>query len=360
MHIDLTLKAKYYMKQHIYHLSHIDLDGYGCQYLTTHSVETLSCYNANYGPEVTAKLKEIVSEIEQAQLSNKMVLPLILITDLNLTVKEGNWIEKEALRIGAKLQLLDHHATGAAAADRFAWYSLDTSQSATSITYHWLQTHYGFDKEDQFLTIVQAINAIDIWLDEEHYFEYGKVMLGMISGAREINRTLFPVEDRTFKLFMIEEAKKRIQEVDAPIKLDDDLHQIKKSFFRREQNNTKDNLVATYITALLVKERERLTITYKGHKGILGYNVGNASIIGNACMVANEEYDFYMDVNFRGSFSLRSNNKMDVSAMATHIGNGGGHPNASGGKIEGYKDSFIYAEVRKFVQEYIDEKSTQN
>ncbi|HFS82562.1 MAG TPA: phosphoesterase, partial [Epsilonproteobacteria bacterium] len=195
-----------------------------------------------------------------------------------------------------------------------------------------------------------------IWVSEHEAFEYGKVMLGMISGAKEINRTLFPAQDRSFKLTMIERAKSLIHATDAPIELDDRLHQIKKSFFRAEKNDTKDNLVADYVTRLLTEQKERLTITYKGYRGILGYNIGSASIIGNACMVANEEYDFYMDVNFRGNFSLRSNNKMDVSAMAAHIGNGGGHPNASGGKIEGYKDSFVYAEVRAFVQNYIDEK----
>ena len=145
-------------------------------------------------------------------------------------------------------------------------------------------------------------------------------------------------------------------EEDAPIRLDDDLHQMKKAFFRQAENNTKDNLVAYYVTDLLTKDKQRLTIHYKDAKGILAYNVGNTSIIGNACMVANEDYDFYMDINFRGHFSLRSNNKLDVSKMAEHIGNGGGHPNASGGKIEGYKDSFIYADVRKFVQDHIDQK----
>ena len=117
------------------------------------------------------------------------------------------------------------------------------------------------------------------------------------------------------------------------------LHQIKKRFFlKQEENNTKDNLVAFYVTDLLTSwapgltDKQRLTISYKGYKGILGYNVGNTSIIGNTCMLNNPEYDFYMDVNFRGNFSLRSNNKLDVSEMAAHIGNGGGHPNASGGK----------------------------
>jgi len=345
------------MQQHIYHLSHIDLDGYGCQYLSQQCFNTIDCYNANYGPEVPARLGEIVKKIEQDKfLHGDEIEALILITDLNLTTKEGTWIEKEAVRIGAKLQLLDHHATGATAAERFAWYKLDTTRCATLITYDWLQQHYDFDKGNDLATIVQAINAIDIWVSDDSLFEYGKVMLGMISGAREVNRILFPVQDRAFKLSLIEAAKQRVNDEDAPIQLDDDLHQIKKAFFRQAENNTKDNLVAYYVTDLLTTDKQRLTIDYKGHKGILGYNVGNASIIGNACMVENDDYDFYMDVNFRGNFSLRSNNKLDVSAMASHIGKGGGHPNASGGKIDGYKDSFVYADVRKFVQDYIDKK----
>jgi len=349
------------MKQHIYHLSHIDLDGYGCHYLTRQCFDTIECYNANYGPEVIARLAEIVKKIEQDTfVHGEDIERLILITDLNLTTKEGNWIEKEAIRIGAKLQLLDHHATGSNAAERFAWYYLDTKRCATLITYEWLQKHYSFDYNNDFLPIVKAINAIDIWLSDDELFEYGKVMLGMISGAREIGRILFPAEDRALKLSMIDTAKNLINEEDAPIKLDDALHAAKKSFFIKEKNDTKDNLVANYVTELLTKDKQRLTIEYKGHKGILGYNVGNASIIGNASMLANPDYDFYMDVNFRGNFSLRSNNKLDVSAMAAHIGNGGGHVNASGGKIEGYKDSFVYADVRKFVQEYIDKKCEES
>ncbi|SFV71646.1 3'-to-5' oligoribonuclease B, Bacillus type [hydrothermal vent metagenome] len=345
------------MKQHIYHLSHIDLDGYGCQYLSQQCFDNIICYNANYGAEVSARLAEIIKQIEQDKfIHSEAFEAVVLITDLNITTKEANWIEKEVMRVGAKIQLLDHHGTGASTAERFAWYALDTSRCATLITYNWLQKHHDFDSRNTFAPIVKAINAIDIWVSDDEYFEYGKVMLGMISGAREIGRILFPAEDRALKISMIAEAKNILGEVDAPIKLDDALHQMKKAFFIKDENNTKDNLVANYVTELLTTDKQRLTITYKDYKGILGYNVGNASIIGNASMVANDDYDFYMDVNYRGNFSLRSNNKMDVSAMAGHIGNGGGHPNASGGKIEGYKDSFVYANVRQFVQDYIDKK----
>ncbi len=342
----------------LYHLSHIDLDGYGCQYLSTQVFEQGHYYNANYGPEVTARLEEIIAQIERDQYINKTADErLILITDLNLTAKEAKWIEKEAARVGAGLQLLDHHGTGAKIAERHPeWYTLDTTRCATLITYDWLRKRWGFDPEGTYYTIVQTINAIDIWQEQDSHFEYGKVGLGMISGAREINRVLFPAEDRAFKLTLIDAAKERATLPDAPIVLDDDLHGVKKAFFRQEKNDTKDNLVAEYITRLLTADKQRLTIHYGDYKGILTYSAGNTSLIGNAFLTANPDYDFYMDVNSRGNFSLRSNNKLDVSAMAEVIGNGGGHPNAAGGKIKEYKDSFVYAEIRTFVQEYINEK----
>jgi len=347
------------MTQHLYHLSHIDLDGYGCQYLTTQQFSDAHFFNANYGPEVRARLEEIIAQIERDQYLDAKLSPLILVTDLNLTTKEGHYIEREAERLGASLQLLDHHATGAGAAEKFGWYLLDTTRSATQITYDWLQEKYGFDTPNHYAQIVKGINAVDIWLDQDSLFEYGKVMLGMISGAREINRIMFPEQDRRFKLSLIEAAREKITSEDAEILLDDALHQIKKSFFRQTADNTKDNLVAYYVSRLLTEQKQRLEISYEGYKGILGYNVGNASIIGNTVLVENPDLDFYMDVNYRGNFSLRSNDKLDVSLMAAKIGNGGGHPNASGGKIKDYKDSFVYGKVRSFVQNYIHEMSMQ-
>jgi len=334
----------------IYHLSHIDLDGYGCQYLTTKNFDNIKCYNANYGPEVMARVDEMIKDIKKTQPQKSM----ILITDLNLTTKECNYLIKESASLNCTLQLLDHHATGLNASKNFNWYHLDTTKCATLITYNWLQENYGFDKDKEYETIVKAINAIDIWLSDDELFEYGKVMLGMISGAKEINRILFPDEDRRYKLSLIEKAKELINQQDAPIALDDAMHSNRKEFFLKDKNNTKDNLVSAYITKLLSTNKERFTITYRNHKGLLGYNIGSSSIIGNNAMVQNPDYDFYMDINSRGNFSLRSNNKMDVSKMAEEIGNGGGHPNASGGKIENFKDSFVYEDIKEFIQEYID------
>ncbi len=341
---------------YVFHLSHIDLDGYGCQYLTTKVFDNIKCYNANYGPEVTQKIEEILNDIENAE----GIKPLILITDLNLTTKEANALEKSALKLGAKIVLLDHHGTGANAAEKFAWYYLDTSKCATVITYNWLKEHFGFDEAGEEEAIVEAINAIDIWVEDSKYFPYGRVLLGMISGAREVNRTVFANEDREYKLHLISEAKKILANSnleEAPVILDDALHKIKKDFFITSKNDTKDNLVADYVTEILTKNRDLMSVKYKDKIGILTYSTGNTSLIGNNFLIKNSDYDFYMDVNARGGFSLRSNNKMDVSKMAEEVGKGGGHPNASGGKIEDYKNHFVYSKIREFVQNYLNEKA---
>jgi len=126
---------------YIYHLSHIDFDGYGCQYLTTNCFSNqIECYNANYGAEVKARLEEIISAIKRKKfLNRKNSEHLILITDLNLTTKEANWLEREAKEVEAKIELLDHHISGEKSANQFLWYKLDITKSATLITYNWLQ-----------------------------------------------------------------------------------------------------------------------------------------------------------------------------------------------------------------------------
>jgi len=334
---------------HIFHLSHTDLDGYGCQYLSSNAFDSIEFYNANYGPEVMAMLQTIIQKIEMFSLDDAM----ILITDLNLTTKEARWIEEQSSQLGVTLQLLDHHATGQSCADRFAWYYLDTSRSATQITYDWLQEKYNFDESKTFEKTTEVINAIDIWLSDNQYFELGKVCLGMIASARELNKTMFANKDREYKLYLISQIQNFVDLEDGNIALDDAMHQIKKAFFQKESKDTKDNLVAAYVVDLISHQKERYTIYYEDKKGVLVYGVGSSSIIGNKFLVDNEDYDFYMDIGGRGNFSMRSSDRANVSKIAQRIGNGGGHPNASGGKIDGFKSSFIYEDSKAFVEKHI-------
>ena len=75
-------------------------------------------------------------------------------------------------------------------------------------------------------------------------------------------------------------------------------------------------------------------------------------MLANLFLRTNSEYDFYLDVNPRGNVSLRANGNCDVSEMSRELFNGGGHKNASGGKIEGFKESFSYVDIKSQI-EYI-------
>ena len=60
-----------------------------------------------------------------------------------------------------------------------------------------------------------------------------------------------------------------------------------------------------------------------------------------------------MDITSRRTISLRANGNIDVSKMAARIGNGGGHPNASGGLLNSFKDSFVYDNIKRQVEDII-------
>ena len=179
-----------------FHISHTDLDGFGCQFTTQMMFPDAIYYNANYGIEVKIILK---NTLEKIALIDKKEDIFLLITDLNLTTDESKSLDKDIKDLNndgfkINLQLLDHHGSGQKSADKFDWYFLDTTRSATKITYDYFCKHYLNFKEstpNNFEKLIEAINAVDIWLDDNKLFEFGKVCMSMISKAYEINNILF-------------------------------------------------------------------------------------------------------------------------------------------------------------------------
>lgn len=344
----------------LFHLSHTDLDGYSCQLITKEYFKDGFFYNANYGLEVKLNLKKILRDIEAYK--DKEIL--FLISDLNLTFSESkdlnssiNELNEKGFKI--KLQLLDHHATGQKSADQFDWYYLDTTKCAAKIVYeYFINEHNGFSKETNtwLSPLVDAVNAIDIWIDSEvKNFEFGKVLLSMISRVREINNILFPDLNRNLRIFLLKEAAKYLDKENGNIRLDNDIHLLKKRFLNKTGvDDTIDNLSAKYLVSSLESLKDKLTVRYKEHKGLLTYTLGSISIPANAFLVANEDYDFFIDISKKGNTSFRADGKVDVSLLAQKLANGGGHPNASGCKFDDFKESIDFNEVKKFVQDKLD------
>ncbi|WP_104749896.1 DHH family phosphoesterase [Helicobacter cynogastricus] len=336
----------------VFHLSHTDLDGYGCQFISRHFFEQISYYNANYGKEVSARLKEIINALNKPILQKA----LILVTDLNLTLGEAEFLQKEceALRLQGReveILLLDHHITGQDAAQAYSWYHLDVERSASKITYETLKERFKPLQEDaleKLAPMVEMINSIDIWQEEGFGFELGKVCMRMIASTHELNRSMFDAQNRAYKFALLEHVPAYIHQERGAVLFDNDLFKLKKiALGGNPDMETMDNIASNAQVALLSKNKEICTVLCDGKRGFLSYNMGGISVLANLFLRENPEFDFYIDVSFRGSVSLRSNNKCDVSSISKQYFNGGGHKNASGGKIEGFKESFSYYDIKE-------------
>jgi len=343
-----------------FHISHTDLDGFGCQLTTQKIFPDAIYYNANYGIEVKMFLKDA---LEKIALSDKNEDIFLLITDLNLTPDESKKLDREIANLNndgftITLQLLDHHGTGQKSADKYDWYYLDTSRSATKITYDYFCEHYPEFKNQcppNYENLINAINAVDIWLDDEELFEFGKVCMSMISKSYEINNSLFSKQSREYKFFLLTQTLQYVDKENGHILLDENVYHIKKEFLKLDDNNnTLDNLSSNYLVKSLDNKKEELTVHYLDKKGLLTYNLGSISIPANAFLRANPDYDFFIDINRRGRTGLRANNKLDVSVLAQKLAGGGGHPNASGAAFKDFKETVLYSEVKKYFQNKLD------
>jgi len=345
----------------IYHLSHIDLDGYGCQLVMSYTPYEIHSYNANYGAEVLERLNEILEAVKSHHDD-----AIILISDLNLYPSEARMLDNEVQQLCDKgreitIVLLDHHGSGEESAKKYAWYYLDTSRCATKIVYDYALEHFELkNHEPEWLQgFVDVINAVDLWHQEDvDNFEYGKVCMRLITETRELNRVMFNNEDRNYKLTLLKQAAALRKDAQSHIELDAAIHRFKKSFFIEGKDDTLDNLATAKVVSLLGDKRDAMTIYYKGYRGFLSYGVGNTSIIGNGFLLAYPEYDFIVDVSYRGTMSLRANNGVDVSLIAKEWANGGGHPNASGGRIQGFKEQFRYDKVKEQIEKIINKNES--
>ncbi|EAK9945808.1 3'-to-5' oligoribonuclease B [Campylobacter lari] len=324
----------------IYHLSHTDLDGYACQYVLDFYFKNCYFYNSNYGKEINENFNVIFKNIEEDLKQNPNEEFVILITDLNLTLSQCEDFQKAIEGKKIKLLLLDHHQSGLECMQKYPWYFLDDKRCATKIVYDFFSKSYGENKA--LSEFVDVVNAVDIWLSEDENFELGKVLLGMVSGAKEINRVMFAQENIKYLFYLFDVCRKYIHQKNAHINLDDDLHGLKKSFFKKENDDTLSNLISKFMVERLSVNKEKFSVFYKGSKGLLTSNIGNTSVIGNDFLMQNPDFDFFVDLSSRKTLSFRANNKVDVSLMAKSLVNGGGHKNASGGLFAAYKDSSNY------------------
>jgi len=206
----------------IYHLSHTDLDGYSCQFVSSFYLKNVEFYNSNYGKEIDKKMSHIISKIGDEKA-------VILITDLNLTKVQCQSYEEQLKGKDVKLILLDHHQTGAECAREFSWYYLDNSRSATKICYDFFSAMFGAD--ERLGAYCDVVNAVDIWLKDDPNFELGKVCMGAIAGAKEINKVMFEDEHIEYIFYLMRNFCEFLSLIMPILSLTIDSMGLKKSFF---------------------------------------------------------------------------------------------------------------------------------
>jgi len=57
--------------------------------------------------------------------------------------------------------------------------------------------------------------------------------------------------------------------------------------------------------------------------------------------------------------SLRANNNVSVALISKEWANGGGHPNAAGGRIMGFKEQYRYDKVKQQIEQIINDKESR-
>jgi oligoribonuclease NrnB/cAMP/cGMP phosphodiesterase (DHH superfamily) len=338
----------------LYHLSHTDLDGYSCQYISAKYFDKTNFYNSNYGDEITATLGSIFRTIAENKED-----AFVLITDLNLNLMQCDYVNEEIRglkeqNIDISVQLLDHHKSGAESAKQHSWYLLDNARSATKITFDYFMENYEDRFNDQEKRYIQAVNAADIWLEKDALFEFGKVGLNLISGSKEVNRYMFANESNAFYMYLITRAIEYVDLDKAHIKLDSAIHALKKEFLnQREEDDTLENLKSYYITKLLSDKKEELKVEYKGHIGIMTFALGSISVLANRFLKENRDIDFFMDVGVKGSVSFRADGAIDVAQASKVLFGGGGHANAAGGKYQEFKESYDYKSAKEQIDSHL-------
>lgn len=360
----------------IHHLSHIDLDGYGTQFVASHFLKNIAFYNANYGKEVSVRLKHILGKIKHS--SEKTFL--ILITDLNLTMSEAKFLQSEVDLLVAQgkkitLLLLDHHITGKDCAANYAWYHLDSSICASKITLNYLLENLASISEESsqntaFLSdnkqvesltkFIDMIDSADTWKEDGFAFEFGKVALGMIAGSKEFSRFMFEGYDTQFKFAMLQKAKEYLLDSNnnlrenAAVELDNNIFLFKKDILGGDKaTQTMEQILSHKQAQLLGENKQDYTIYLKDKKGILTYGIGGISVLANLFLQQNSDLDFFMDVGMRGTVSLRANGNCDVSELSKELFNGGGHKNAAGGRVDGFKETFLYSEAKSQIEQIL-------
>ena len=183
-----------------YHISHTDLDGYGCHLVTRTYLKNVIYYNVNYG-DIMNTVKEVLQVITKEDT--------LLITDLNLKFEDSKYLNEIQLISGFNLLLIDHHITGQDSANEYNWYLLDTTISATKATYNYFKT------DDTLDYVINLINIYDMWKENAKDFNKAQVLSNAI-----FNNKIDSKKNSLFLTSLILQMQKELKETENVLEVE--------------------------------------------------------------------------------------------------------------------------------------------
>lgn len=337
--MNLTNKVKNTKYNIIFHLSHIDLDGYGCQIITENKFgkEKIKYYNANYGLENEMTIKKIYEDVKKYKNKFPKHKVLFLITDINLSEGLCEYIDIHFIFSGVDVYLIDHHVTGKDASEKFSWYLLDERYCATKLTQMF------FDVTDLSL-FAEYINAQDLWQTSHSYFPKANYIADIAYKGYDFPWMLSDLKHQ-YKFFTIKEVFKRIKQGLSVRDIQSNFIDIQENFLEGKISNEllyNKNVPIEHKYVRFIYEQIRSMdlpiIDFNGIRGKMFYDIG-ANVFQQLSHMYNtdkSDVDFIFHVDDGGKVSLRSigkDIKNNVSIVATKYFHGGGHFNSAGGII---------------------------
>lgn len=335
----------------VYHLSHIDLDGYGSQFVTRAVFPEIYFENSDYGDGILIKFAQLVELYRRHTELDAETRPqaLFLITDLNLTPALAKAISEALAPFGDRvsLLLLDHHGTGAEVAKRNDWYHLDTEWCSVMLTFRRFEplipcAHYVFLEN-----FARHVNAVDLWKTDEPEFKAANLLAALVHDLRDFIPESLSDLAREYRFHMIANVIRQVQSGGTLRALEQSVLTVRESFLLAqripasvvmdEDCALQDKYFTLVVETILnTWSSEVVEFSHEGLKGAIlyGYPKGIFQNVSNLLLHRRKDVDFFVNLTPNGYLSFRSVG-VNVSSIAAQYFSGGGHPCASGGRIPG-------------------------
>jgi len=308
------------------HISHNDLDGYGCLFVSATKFSDLQYYNLDYSE--TQQIPEIIEKWDKVYNYDK-----IYITDLNL--KED--IIKELNKFN-NIVIVDHHIWDY---DYTKYenieFHIDNTKCATKAYYELVSDL------DNIRNSIELINIYDLWKTDNEYFGVASVLNDWFYEILKDNKIFdnkLRVELIITLLFRFSQLFDELKEKYNTDYLIEELENIKSSFIRDIITDKFNEPISNKM--LLAKIQLE---NYKEFTEINNFKISNISsdifqVISSLYLDNNPNkicINYQRKANddltsFINTISIRSRNEK-AREIAKMFG-GGGHPNAAGAIVD--------------------------